>query len=121
MSFANALRDLIEEEGREVKHHYYERVEEDGREVWVEASTSPDTIIALPEETGPSFGFERNIREANLAARKDYFVKDTVENLRTGGGSDSSQIVDGDEKYILMVKDDLDNGVFKLVGWSNHE
>lgn len=115
-NLANNSRSFVEQHGRSVDHHYYERLESDGREGWPEASNSPDTIPAIPDTSGTSPMFNRDTREASVATRRVYHVPSDVDtDFRDGGGDGASQIEDDGSRWVVMDKDTLGNGLYRLI------
>ena len=116
-SFERQARAMVDSAGREVEHRFFERIESDGREVWTEHEESPQTIMAIPDETGRGLGFDREINEIETKSAREYHTRDDVEHLRDGGGDRASRIVDRGTEWIVMQLDELGTGTFRLICW----
>lgn len=110
-------RRTVSNEGHEVTHRFFEQVSGDGREAWVEATASPRTVMAIPDETGQGLGFARDALETDIQSSRIYYLRDDVDDLRDGGGDSASKLVDDGTEYVVMDIDTLDNGLFRAICW----
>ena len=112
----NNARRMVSQRGEPVRHHFYDLLDDDGRETAVEADGSPETITAIQGETGLTVGFERNIRGVDVESRRVYHVRDDLNNdIRDTGGSGTSQLADSGGRWNVVQKDRLGNGLLRLI------
>lgn len=113
-----ATRRKIDRHGHDVTLTNYEVASEDEYgERYQQTTDSPKTVQAIVDRTSKGIGYERDARSADTKSARLFHVKDTVTGITDGGGDGASTITDDGTDYVVMEKDDLQNGSYRLLCW----